>query len=483
MNRKLLLFAASLLMSAGIANAQWTNNAAWNYSFGTGTGTFTTLGTNSSSNAITAGFLPITPSGNAGVYINSAATSGSFTLNGDESLTEKLATANGMVRFSVNSVAGATDVVMNSFKIKFSAPISTADAGNYIYAIGNHKGNLFNVTSNNSVYRASNELFTALRWTPTATANSTTIKFEYRIGSDASTTTTYSEINSTSFVKGNEYEVTVYCNNSSISQTYTVASTPYTLPTNTFHIWVGGVKLGADFPRSIETNGTGGIGSGTSIAVANGSALNSFLVSGAGATGATGSIMLKSPKFIYSVTVNPVSFISFSGKKSANGISLNWATASEQNNDYFELSRSADGNNFVTVGRVNSKGSTSEVSNYTLMDRTPASGINYYQLKQVDKDGTSSFYKEIIRVDFAIFNDELGAFAAKGKLNLSAFATTADLAELSVFDLKGTKVLASKLQLKAGENQFSVDADQLPAGLLIVRIKGNYFNKTIKVMK
>jgi len=49
--------------------------------------------------------------------------------------------------------------------------------------------------------------------------------------------------------------------------------------------------------------------------------------------------------------------------------------------------------------------------------------------------------------------------------------------------LKGTKVLASKLQLKAGQNQFSVDADQLPAGLLIVRIKGNYFNKTIKVMK
>lgn len=477
-----LLLAASLLFGMGAVKAQWTNNGTWNYNFGTGTGTFNTVGANSSSNATTAGFLPITPAGNAGVYINSSAASGSFTLNGDNTLTEKMPTAN-MVRFSVNSVSTATDVVVNTFKIKFSGAITSVDAGSYLYAIGNHKGNLFNITGNNSVYRSSDELFTALRWTPTTTANSTTIKFEYRLGSDASSTTTYNVINSTTFVKGNEYEVAVYCNNSTSNQTYTVGANTYTLPSNKFHIWVDGIQINTDFPRSIEVDGGGGLAAGTSKAVAHGLPLNSFLFSANGAAGATGSITLSSPKLIYAVTTTPVSLTSFTGKKAANGITLNWATASEQHNDYFEVTRSTDGKTFAPIGTVKGKGTTNQSSRYSLTDNAPVSGTNYYQLKQYDEDGSQTTYKETVAVDYALNQEHFAVNTAQNKLNVSVYSSVEGWGELTVFDLKGEKLIQTKVQFKVGQNIFAVDAGKLTSGLLIARLTGANLNKVAKFIK
>ncbi|WP_162846952.1 polysaccharide lyase family 8 super-sandwich domain-containing protein [Mucilaginibacter gracilis] len=303
--KRILLFLF-LLLNTDLARAQWVNVAQWSYDFGTITNSYTnTPGTNksSTSTASTAGFLPVTSGGNTGVYISGSAANGAFTLNNNHTITEQLPTSN-MVRYSANDIPSATDVVLNSFTIKFSSSISTADAGSYMYAIGHNNGNLFNPVSNNSVNRASNELFTVLRWAPVTTAGSTGITFAYRLGADSLTITTYTTIDATTFAKGGTYNVEVYCNNSTsaTAKTYTRGGVSYNLPQNTFHIWVNGTKIGSDYPRSIEVNGNSGLSGGTSKAMPNGTTLNSFLFSATGGAGATGNITLSYPVLSYLTT-------------------------------------------------------------------------------------------------------------------------------------------------------------------------------------
>ncbi|WAC40717.1 T9SS type A sorting domain-containing protein [Pedobacter sp. SL55] len=481
--KKQLLLIFGMLFSINFLYAQWANNGEWNYGLTTTPSTFSTVGTNSSSNATTAGFLPLTPSGNAGVYLNASAASGSFSLTNDNKLIAQLPTAS-FARFSVNSVTSATDVVINSFKIKFSGAINTADAGNYVYAIGKHSGNLFNPASNNNVFRSSAELFTALRWTPIATANSTAIRFEYRLGSDASSTTTYTTIDQTTFVKGGEYDVDVYCNNSSAAKTYTVSATPYSLPANSYHIWVNGSKIGADFPRSVEVTGSGGLAGGTSIAFANGDAINSFLFTGNGAAGAAGNITLSNLKLTYLLTTTPVNLISFTGKVLSNGMELNWITASEQNNDYFELLRASDGKNYTSLGKITGKGNSNEVSRYAFTDRNPNVGYNYYQLKQVDKDGTVHQIEETVALKYSLNQqDDFKVFSKDNILSVAINAANASVADFYVYDTNGRKLTQTKLKLNTGNHTYVVDASNLPKGVLVARISAKDGASSVKFLR
>ncbi len=87
----------------------------------------------------------------------------------------------------------------------------------------------------------------------------------------------------------------------------------------------------------------------------------------------------------------PVELISFELKaKDDKAIELLWQTASELNNDGFEIQRSTDAKNWKTLGFVNGAGSSNHTINYQYIDANPQL-LNYYRLKQVDYDGKSIF--------------------------------------------------------------------------------------------
>jgi hypothetical protein len=92
----------------------------------------------------------------------------------------------------------------------------------------------------------------------------------------------------------------------------------------------------------------------------------------------------------------PVTWLSFNGRTERGGNYLTWSTASELNNDYFEVQRSIDGQNFEVIGYVQGNGTTSMQSNYAFIDKEPSVGYNYYRLRQVDFDGTDDFSRTIV---------------------------------------------------------------------------------------
>ncbi|MEQ9289314.1 MAG: T9SS type A sorting domain-containing protein [Cyclobacteriaceae bacterium] len=92
----------------------------------------------------------------------------------------------------------------------------------------------------------------------------------------------------------------------------------------------------------------------------------------------------------------PVTWLSFSGKREPAGVGLLWQTATEINNDYFDVERSEDGVAFEVLGARKGAGNTNSVQSYNFLD-TKASAFThyYYRIKQVDFDGQYSYSSTI----------------------------------------------------------------------------------------
>jgi len=97
--------------------------------------------------------------------------------------------------------------------------------------------------------------------------------------------------------------------------------------------------------------------------------------------------------------VLPVELTSFTAVKREQTSVLNWTTRLEINNDKFEIERSDDGKNFIAIGAVKGKGTTTNTSNYEFVDEKPFIGFNYYRLKQLDKNGAYE-YSEVRQLRF-----------------------------------------------------------------------------------
>ena len=65
---------------------------------------------------------------------------------------------------------------------------------------------------------------------------------------------------------------------------------------------------------------------------------------------------------------------------------LNWQTAEEENSKLFDIERSGDGTIFKSIGMVQASGNSNNLSSYSFVDESPLVGINYYRLKQIDKN-------------------------------------------------------------------------------------------------
>ncbi len=89
----------------------------------------------------------------------------------------------------------------------------------------------------------------------------------------------------------------------------------------------------------------------------------------------------------------PVQFLSVTARQKGSGISVNWSTASEINNHYFDVERSNNGGtDWLTVATVrSSNGNSNSTQQYSSYDAKPVTGNNLYRIRQVDLDGRFKF--------------------------------------------------------------------------------------------
>ncbi|MGI4760966.1 MAG: hypothetical protein ACRYF0_09690, partial [Janthinobacterium lividum] len=89
--------------------------------------------------------------------------------------------------------------------------------------------------------------------------------------------------------------------------------------------------------------------------------------------------------------VLPVVLTGFAATRTAAGVQVRWATASEINSARFEVERSLDGVVFGPVATVAAAGTSQQPRAYTHLDAAAPTGGLYYRLRQVDLDGTTHY--------------------------------------------------------------------------------------------
>ncbi len=187
-------------------------------------------------------------------------------------------------------------------------------------------------------------------------------------------------------------------------------------------------------------------------------------------------------------SVLPVELTSFTATKVTEGVLLNWNTASELNNDRFEVTRSTDGVNFETIGYVSGMGTTNNPQQYSFLDKDVASGVYYYQLRQVDFDGTAELSK-IVSVEITaetVLN--VGLFFPNPAQRVSSVVVNSpDNANIvfTLYSIDGKQALNKVYSLARGENRIDVDLNNVPAGsyISIFQTQGQIINRKLIVQE
>jgi N-acetylneuraminic acid mutarotase len=104
---------------------------------------------------------------------------------------------------------------------------------------------------------------------------------------------------------------------------------------------------------------------------------------------------------VYEITpslVLPVELVSFTGNNIGGNVLLEWKTATELNNNGFEVQRKFAESGFSTIGFVKGEGTTTKQKEYSYTDKILTYGKYFYRLKQIDYDGRYE-YSNVIEVD------------------------------------------------------------------------------------
>lgn len=169
-----------------------------------------------------------------------------------------------------------------------------------------------------------------------------------------------------------------------------------------------------------------------------------------------------------------VKLFSFEAKQDGANVKLNWITSQEQNNDRFEIERSQDGNSFVLVGTVRSKGDNNGPQAYSFKDNHPENKSNYYRLKILDKDNTYEYSNiVVVTMNEAVVNT-VSAFPLPVKNTVTVKIRSAEVVNSSVklLNASGNIVYVGNWKLEKGMNTMQIPMAHFAAGNYYLHFTG-----------
>jgi hypothetical protein len=141
-------------------------------------------------------------------------------------------------------------------------------------------------------------------------------------------------------------------------------------------------------------------------------------------------------------------------------VALQWLTENEVNTSHFIVERSKNGIDFSEIGRVTANGRSQ--NSYVFDDAQPAKGLNFYRLKQMDRNGSSK-YSAIINVYFGDAGmNELKLFPIPVQSTLNVvFGGSGDNLFIQVYDAGGKMI---RNERKQSVSTFTVETATLAKG-------------------
>lgn len=166
------------------------------------------------------------------------------------------------------------------------------------------------------------------------------------------------------------------------------------------------------------------------------------------------------------LVVLPVRLNLFDVQKLSSSVKIYWATATEINTDYFIVQQSVDGISWKDKGTVMAKGLAANSNNYEAPDKTPGIGLNFYRIKEVDKNGAINYSN----TRSVMFDESSSVLItpnpASNFVNITLVKTVAAQSEIYLFDING--ILLSQYNTQG--NNLQINTSSLAKGIYLLKV-------------
>jgi hypothetical protein len=301
------------------------------------------------------------------------------------------------------------------------------------------------------------------------------------------------------------FNINIYTNNSGFPGThvYSAETQPYTISFITYFIWHITINLEipanlnpGDYLISVQSSSPGS--NNLYWTQVNG-AYGNIAMFRSGCTSwvpVTSGICLPPSNTdmyfeLWGTTTVPVELTSFSANVNDDNVELSWITATETNNQGFEIERSEMSEvksqmEWEKIGFVDGHGTTTESQAYSFQDKNVVTGNYSYRLKQIDFDGTSE-YSNVIEVEvtspstFSLEQNYPNPFNPSTMISYQ-LPISGDVT-LKVYDVLGNEVETLVDEYKpAGNYKVEFNAANLPSGIYFYKLQVGSLVETKKML-
>jgi hypothetical protein len=190
--------------------------------------------------------------------------------------------------------------------------------------------------------------------------------------------------------------------------------------------------------------------------------------------------MTMAVNFNYAVAL-PVTWLYVRGERKQQQALLNWATAQESDADKFIVEYSRDGQQYIAAGEVTAAGNSTATTKYAFTYPDLQPGVNYFRLKQLDKNGHFT-YSSIIVIPY-VDNNTAPVLMPNPVTSAATLLIppAIEAEQLIVFDASGKAVWQQQANSK-NQSQL-LQFGSLPKGIYILNIKGRKQHYNIRFVK
>ena len=186
--------------------------------------------------------------------------------------------------------------------------------------------------------------------------------------------------------------------------------------------------------------------------------------------------------FAYIAQVLPVELTDFQVTANSNDkVNINWASATEINHKLYEIERSQNGKDFESIKQTVAKGDVNKAAQYSFIDETPYSGVSYYRLRMIGKNGSDDLSK-VLSVNFKSSKVRLKFYPNPVQDNVRIYIASPSSEEfnLDIFDVTGKLIWSKKIST---ESESLVDTHNWSKGVYFVKLSNEKTVMTEKIMK
>jgi len=165
----------------------------------------------------------------------------------------------------------------------------------------------------------------------------------------------------------------------------------------------------------------------------------------------------------------PIYISNFEGKAVEKGVELTWNVVAEQDGKEFEVLRfDSRMSNEEVLGKVAL--TDQRIGKYTFLDENPLLGTNYYQLKQIDIDGTYTKSKIVAVNPGIISGTVIAPNPAQDYVNIQFSSRTAGTSDVTIYNLAGQPVSNASIRITEGKNSHRLNVKKLGGGHYFMKI-------------